>query len=176
MSHQPLPSSSSASPFTLQRLTSSLSGPARAPWALPPDLLPLLVPDLCPGAQGTFLQGLSCLQLSLAPVQSSQVPQGRVYCGAAAGGDQGTKEKMDSGSKQEREEAEPRLRGGPREAGEGPGGGVWGRWKVSEPTRPCRILTCSLCRPCTSHRTRRRVCCPHGAGSAGGQRGRESQR
>ena len=40
------------------------------------------VPDLLAGACGTLLQGVSRLQLALAAVQSAQVPQGGVHCGA----------------------------------------------------------------------------------------------
>lgn len=78
------------------------------------------------------------------------------------------KQAGERGSRAKAEGRSPGSRGRARRGDLGPIEGM-------EPTRPCRLLTCSLCRPCTSLHTRRRVCCPHGAGSAG-QSGRESQR
>lgn len=86
---------------------------------------------------------------------------------------------MGTGSekKQDREGAEPRE--GRREKGKRsrrPGSGFG--WRVGE-AKPASHwqLTCSLCRPCTSLRTRCRACHPLGAGSAeqrGGEAGDES--
>lgn len=86
----------------------------------------------------------------------------------------GKEVRMGSEKKQERDRAktEGRSKGRREEVQEARLG-----WRAPE-AKPASSwqLTCLLCRPCTSLRTQRRVCHPPVAGSAGGQRGRGSQR